>query len=150
MADGKSVFAKGDRGIQDPFEIENAVALVGDEPAVHQAGDGDAQNALHGYTAPFQIDFPGGRPGGGAGGVDGRDAAGIGPVDEQKTVASHARCSGFDHAKRGGRRNRGVDGVAAGHERADAGLGCQGMAGGNKPVLSHHRWAKGVVADTVR
>ena len=126
------------------------MALVGDEPAVHQAGDGDAQNALHGNTAPFQIDFPGGRQRGGAGGVDGRDVAGIGPVDEQKTVAAHAGRGGFDHAKCGRRRNRGVDGVAAGHECADAGLGCQGMAGCDEAVLTHHRWAKGVVADTVR
>ena len=64
--------------------------------------------------------------------------------DQSERVAAKSVAGGLHHGQRNGRGQGRIDGIAALQQHAQAGLGCQGLRGGDG-AASHDRHALGGV-----
>ena len=141
----EAVAGQGNGWLQQVGEGQPAEARGQLGPGRGNARHGDRQPAMHRHLV-----VPGGFHL-----VDGngrrRVAAGVQAVqlvldpDQGEGVAADGAAGGFDHGQRGGGGDGGVNGVAAGTQHGDAGLGSQRLRGGDHAVAGEHALALGSV-----
>ena len=110
-----------DRSLEERGPRAPAEPGVHRAPRAHRAGDRDGQGP--GHRDAGRVALRRRRARRGAGPVEDDRLAGPPDVDVVEAVAAEARHERLDDGERGGHRHRRVDGVAAGLEREEAGLG---------------------------
>ena len=133
-----------DGGLHEIGPGELAEAFVELIPSFDTAGHGDRVDAglRHGFVALRFEEVDGEAGGGPAAGVEGGELAGFGvPVDGEE-VAADAVAFGLDDAEYGVSGDGGVDGGSAAGQYLRAGLGGEGLAGGDDPAIGDDHGAR--------